>query len=215
MFLLVSPHPEFITLWRDILGHRGESFSVAELSALNSRCEGEAAQLIVIDYCLLEGMPVSVLRGLHTSLHTPGRHSHLLLGATAFDPQRELAALAAGVVACCDAALSRADLERIVEIVLHGGVWISRDTIPLLAGKLHEAAARQPPHAVVPHNLAELTQRQREVAEMVGQGDSNKTIARRLDITDRTVKAHLTSIFEKLGVTDRLQLALYLTKRPM
>lgn len=211
MFLLVSPHPEFITLWRDILGHRGESFSVAELSTLNSRREDETAQLIVIDYCLLEGMPVSVLQ----SLRTPGRHSHLLLGATTFDPQRELAALAAGVVACCDVALSHADLERIVEIVLHGGVWISRDTIPLLAGKLHEAAARQPPRAVAPHRLAELTQRQREVAEMVCQGDSNKTIARRLDITDRTVKAHLTSIFEKLGVTDRLQLALYLTKHPV
>jgi DNA-binding NarL/FixJ family response regulator len=60
--------------------------------------------------------------------------------------------------------------------------------------------------------FATLTERQREVAMLVGKGASNKKIANQLDITDRTVKAHLGTIFEKLGVKDRLQLALYVTK---
>jgi len=55
----------------------------------------------------------------------------------------------------------------------------------------------------------ELTRREREVLALVGQGLANKQIARRLGIGERTVKAHLTSIFQRLGVTDRVQAALW------
>ena len=56
--------------------------------------------------------------------------------------------------------------------------------------------------------LANLTRREYEIATLVGNGESNKQIARRLDITERTVKAHLTEVFRKLDVADRLKLAL-------
>ena len=55
----------------------------------------------------------------------------------------------------------------------------------------------------------ELTPREREVLGLVGQGMANKQIARRLEITERTVKAHLTSVFQRIGVTDRVQAALW------
>jgi DNA-binding NarL/FixJ family response regulator len=55
----------------------------------------------------------------------------------------------------------------------------------------------------------ELTPREREVLELVGEGLANKQIARRLGITERTVKAHLTSVFQRIGVTDRVQAALW------
>ena len=54
-----------------------------------------------------------------------------------------------------------------------------------------------------------LTAREREVLRMVGEGHPNKTIARRLGISERTVKAHLTSVYQRLGVTDRTQAALW------
>lgn len=54
-----------------------------------------------------------------------------------------------------------------------------------------------------------LTEREREVLQMVGEGHPNKTIARRLGITERTVKAHLTSVYQRIGVTDRTQAALW------
>jgi DNA-binding NarL/FixJ family response regulator len=47
------------------------------------------------------------------------------------------------------------------------------------------------------------------VLGLVGKGLANKQIARRLDIAERTVKAHLTSIFQALGVADRTQAALW------
>lgn len=56
--------------------------------------------------------------------------------------------------------------------------------------------------------LASLSQREMDVAKLVGQGLNNKKIAQELDITDRTVKAHLTAIFKKLTLKDRLSVAL-------
>jgi DNA-binding NarL/FixJ family response regulator len=56
---------------------------------------------------------------------------------------------------------------------------------------------------------AALTAREEEVLRLVGAGLANKQIARRLGIAERTVKAHLTSVFATIGVTDRTQAALW------
>ncbi|HEY1597187.1 MAG TPA: response regulator transcription factor [Thermoleophilaceae bacterium] len=61
----------------------------------------------------------------------------------------------------------------------------------------------------------ELSPREREVLELVGQGLPNKLIARRLEISEKTVKAHLTQVFAQLGVTDRTQAALWLERNGM
>jgi DNA-binding NarL/FixJ family response regulator len=55
----------------------------------------------------------------------------------------------------------------------------------------------------------ELSQRERDVLALVAEGLPNKQIALRLSISEKTVKAHLTNIFERLGVTDRYQAALW------
>ena len=54
----------------------------------------------------------------------------------------------------------------------------------------------------------DLTKRERQVAQSVSDGLSNREIAARLNISERTVKARLTAVFQKLGVRDRVQLAL-------
>jgi DNA-binding NarL/FixJ family response regulator len=66
-------------------------------------------------------------------------------------------------------------------------------------------ADRIPPAAGTPS----LTAREWEVLGLIGQGLSNRLIARRLGIAEKTVKAHLTSIFAQIGVTDRVQAALW------
>jgi DNA-binding NarL/FixJ family response regulator len=58
-------------------------------------------------------------------------------------------------------------------------------------------------------NTDELTPREEEVLRLLGQGLANKQIARRLGIGERTVKAHLTRVFQRLGVSDRVQAALW------
>ena len=58
-----------------------------------------------------------------------------------------------------------------------------------------------------------LTDREREIARLIGQGSSNKRIALQLAIAERTVKAHLTEIFRKTGAVDRVKLALMVSRR--
>ena len=60
---------------------------------------------------------------------------------------------------------------------------------------------------------AQLTPREDQVLALVAEGLPNKLIARRLDISEKTVKAHLTSIFQRIGVTDRTQAALWAQRR--
>lgn len=66
---------------------------------------------------------------------------------------------------------------------------------------LHAQQVRRP--------ASELSAREEEVLRLVVDGLANKQIARRLGIAERTVKAHLTNVFQRLGVTDRTQAALW------
>jgi DNA-binding NarL/FixJ family response regulator len=94
-------------------------------------------------------------------------------------------------------------------VVINGGLWVGADLMTRAAGAVARASGPQTTWAAP---LAELTPREREVATQVAEGACNKEVGRRLDITERTVKAHMTAIFEKLGVRDRLQLVLLLRR---
>ncbi|MEI6044196.1 MAG: response regulator transcription factor [Chloroflexota bacterium] len=81
---------------------------------------------------------------------------------------------------------------------------------PEVAKKLmHEVIA--PPKAA--DNLEELTEREREVLGLLGRGMSNKEIAREISVSEKTVKAHVSSILNKLGLPGRTHAALYAVKR--
>jgi DNA-binding NarL/FixJ family response regulator len=66
-----------------------------------------------------------------------------------------------------------------------------------------------PEHQAPPGGEPSLTAREWEVLALIGEGLSNRLIARRLGIAEKTVKAHLTSVFGQIGVTDRVQAALW------
>jgi two-component system nitrate/nitrite response regulator NarL len=68
------------------------------------------------------------------------------------------------------------------------------------------------PRAAISDRLAKLTQRQQQVAALVCEGLSNKVIARKLSVSEGTVKAHLHTVFQKLGVQSRYSLLLSLDR---
>lgn len=114
-----------------------------------------------------------------------------------------LAVLAAGASGYCSALALPSVLRQVASAVEHGGLWIG----PQLMRRLVQGLAARP-HTPPTSLLGQLSQREHQVALAVAQGSSNKEIARAMGITERTIKAHLSSIFGKLGVRDRMQLSL-------
>ena len=70
-----------------------------------------------------------------------------------------------------------------------------------------------PPEQAQPHPLARLSPRERDILREIARGASNKEIARTLDIAETTVKIHVQHILRKLGLTSRVQAAVYASDR--
>ncbi len=90
-----------------------------------------------------------------------------------------------------------------------GEMWVDRVVATALIADLQRPGRRTDADRA---RIASLTARERDVVNLVGEGLANKAIAERLSISDNTVRHHLTSVFAKLGVTDRLSLVVYAFK---
>ncbi len=119
-------------------------------------------------------------------------------------------ALAAGARGYVHALSPAALLQRVATVISHQGLWVGSELLTQVAGATFKALGGGEPNTDC---LAGLTVRERAVALAEAEGRSNKEVARELDITERTVKAHLSGVFRKLGVRDRLQLVRVLTTR--
>jgi DNA-binding NarL/FixJ family response regulator len=100
------------------------------------------------------------------------------------------------------------DLIKAARSVHAGEAWLDPAVV---AGVLNEVSAAAKSKKVDPdaRKIATLTKREREVVELVSQGIKSKEVAERLFISETTVRHHLTSIFEKLEVTDRVELMIF------
>lgn len=111
-------------------------------------------------------------------------------------------ALAAGASGYVHAYSPTQSLGTVLQTVLAGNVWLGPT---LLARLLRDIDQHMPQHG---DWCKGLTAREKEVAQRAAIGHSNQAIADALNITERTVRAHLSAVFDKLGVNDRLLLAL-------
>jgi DNA-binding NarL/FixJ family response regulator len=96
-------------------------------------------------------------------------------------------------------------LRNVAQVVVQGGLWIGEALMGRLLRATSGAISTFSTHQ---DWSAPLTEREKQVALAVAAGASNKEVARQFGITERTVKAHTSAIFQKLGVRDRLQLSL-------
>jgi DNA-binding NarL/FixJ family response regulator len=99
-----------------------------------------------------------------------------------------------------------------------GEIWLDSHTTAAVIRKFVEAEEAPPPPPSAPSITSQpardrerspLSQREREIVALVAQGFKNKEMAEKMFISEQTVKNHLHNIFDKLGVSDRLELALY------
>ena len=158
-----------------------------------------------------EAIPVDSVVWLHNMLPGSNRPSGVRFVVMHDEPSDDkgLQALAQGASGYCHAHATPELLRTIESVILSNGLWVGASLLNRLVGGIGVRSAMSGRHAQHPA-LQALSERERAVALCVARGESNKEITRNLDIAERTIKAHLTAAFEKLGVRDRLQLAILL-----
>jgi len=98
-----------------------------------------------------------------------------------------------------------------IRAVMNGFYWVGREQVRNLVQCLHDLMPK--PGAEEEPSTFGLTPRELEIVSAIVSGFTNKEIALRFSLSEQTVKHHLTSIFDKVGVSTRLELALLATNR--
>ncbi len=135
-------------------------------------------------------------------------HGKTILVTSVCDTQNHMLAVQAGVVGVIIKSQSADILLKAIRKVHEGEVWIDRSMMANLLNKM----SRNKNHTQIDPEttkIEQLTQREREVLSLIGKGLKNRDIAAELTISETTVSHHLTSIFNKLEVSDRLELVIY------
>jgi two-component system, NarL family, nitrate/nitrite response regulator NarL len=103
-------------------------------------------------------------------------------------------------------------IEKSLQKVQAGEIWLDSNTTAAVIRQFAsptDFVASAPSNGKPSRERAQLSQREREIIVLIAQGYKNKEIAEKMFITEQTVKNHLHNVFDKLGVSDRLELALY------
>jgi DNA-binding NarL/FixJ family response regulator len=222
--LVVSSDDRSLRL-RRILDPLASVYTHTDASAVPVLAVTLQARLAVIDIDCVRAGPADQCRDrvseairLIAHIHAAAPRLPLVLIAGCLSTDDELALFQAGLNALCPPNMDDAALGRSLGAALRGEVCMRRElasimvrrsaTPPIQAARWSARAAPQRHGGT----LARLTPREYEIARAVGEGQSNKRTACALGITERTVKAHLTEIFRKLGIDDRVQLALLVAR---
>jgi DNA-binding NarL/FixJ family response regulator len=113
---------------------------------------------------------------------------------------------------CSGIVLKQTAPELIVKSIrkVHGGeIWLDSHTTAAVMRQFAAPGEISGGGSGKTRERSPLSQREREIVQLVAQGYKNKEMAEKMFISEQTVKNHLHNIFDKLGVSDRLELALY------
>lgn len=213
MIVLASADAAVQKRWAEAVPARESSVRIARTQAeVEGLMSGRHPQVLVLDLRLPE---LRRLAGIAALLgYSPA--TRIMAMAEVPDDDEALAALRAGACGYANLYMDPRLLGHAVDSLRAGEVWVSRKLVQRLLDAVVGGAGFAPAGAGSDSALNGLSARERQIARLIGEGASNKDIAAALEITERTVKAHLSAVFDKLGVRDRLQLALLVNgRRPM
>jgi NarL family two-component system response regulator LiaR len=152
--------------------------------------EAQAADVVLVDLVMPGVDGLEALRALRERVPK----SRAIVLSSFIDDEKLFPAVRAGAAGYLLKDVQPQELVAAIRTVHGGGALLH----PKVASRLLEEMSSDP-----------LTPREREVLGLIGRGMANKVIARELSLSEKTVKAHVSSILAKLGVTDRTQAALY------
>ena len=118
--------------------------------------------------------------------------------------------LSIGAYGYCHSLATSKQLLEIAAVIVGGGLWVGQGVMRRLLDLTN--ANKGEATGEMPAGLSNLTSKELSVAQCVAAGLNNREIAEKMNVVERTVKAHLTVVFDTLGVRDRVQLALVMNK---
>jgi DNA-binding NarL/FixJ family response regulator len=164
--------------------------------------------VVITDLTMPNSEGLSVLRSLHTRVP----QAKVILFTSSDNKEDFIEAMKLGCCGILPKNASPAMILKSIQKVQAGEIWLDSNTtaavIRQFASPMDSTLAQAPANSK-PRERAQLSQREREIIVLIAQGYKNKEIAEKMFITEQTVKNHLHNVFDKLGVSDRLELALY------
>jgi DNA-binding NarL/FixJ family response regulator len=173
----------------DIIGIFDEAADIDEISKLNP-------DIVLADFRIFRAFPESTAAGNNARI--------LLISDSSWIHEAEKRIpelLLRGVYGILTSEADSDILKKAVRVIHSGELWLDRKLLKNILCVMSDGK-----------KSIDLTRKEREIVTLICRGYRNKEIAQKLDITEQTVKSHCNRIYRKVGVSDRLQLALYTHK---
>jgi DNA-binding NarL/FixJ family response regulator len=183
--------------WRHILQDSHKLLEVASSQELLTTLQQQTVDLILLHRAMVDLDFISKITG-----------APLFVLSDLPDDQEAYFLLKMGAIGYANTYISAVRLQEAVHVALSGKVWVGQKLMQkIIAGTTSAVHKQGLTSTPVHHNLSD---REWQVALKVSKGQSNLAIAAEMDISERTVKAHISSIFKKTRTESRLQLALHI-----
>lgn len=196
--LIADDHPSFRASLRSLLSQTDDLVVVGEASSgpdAVSQVESLQPDVVLMDLAMPGGDGIEATRRIADA----APHVAVLVLTMSDDDDSVFAAVQAGARGYVLKGAQRAELVRAIRAVAAGDAIFG----PAVARRLVAYFARPPRPNVEPDAFPELTDREREILELIAQGRSNAAITARLVLSPKTVRNHVSNIFSKLQVRDR------------
>jgi DNA-binding NarL/FixJ family response regulator len=211
MVIIASPSAPTRKRWNQAVRELCPVHEVADQIGLREALRRYQRAVLLLDSDLLKHRSTRQLVALF-QLNPSTRTIFLTYHST---DNEALSVLKAGATGYSPKNIAGSSLKNAVSAVKRGELWTNRRLISLLIENLMTSqrgrgaiVKKTDKSASVDEPLTVLSPRELDIAHMIGTGEQNKLISSHLNISESTVKAHLTSIFKKLGLSSRTQLAL-------
>ena len=201
ILLIATPITRLSRRWRQALKPRFTIHHAGSPAALERIMKNLKPTLLLLDLALPQFGGV----GGVLAIQQLSPRTKIVLLSSSPGVREGLSALKVGIRGYCNRDVDLSLLKNAVEIVQKGEIWVRPNLLSHLVEMVTSLTDHKPNT-----QLDHLTRREYEIACLVGQAASNKEIANQLNVTEKTVKAHLTTIFRKLRLSGCLQLALFM-----
>lgn len=153
--------------------------------------------IAILDFNIFTNLPKDLFRNTKIKMLLIGES-----GMYAGSDRRILSLISKGIVGIVPPGADSSLLKKAIKVVSSGELWLDRKTMSNILTR----------NGLPKNEKIKLTKAEKGVVSLICDGFRNKEIAKKLEISEKTVKSHCNRIYKKVGVTDRLQLATYIYK---